>query len=723
MGPGYLKFSDERLPGHIQTQLGDSLLKSLCQCLEETNTPLVPVRFGRLILLVTLMLRIFNFVVVLYIICGHALFAANPDDIEFRARLVKEAGVFHMGESIEMEISYSSQAEKKYFGSFSGPSPELAGVTPSVSPLDGVLDLRELRRDRGWAGSILGGYGYVGPKPTTQQLDLARWYRFQRPGHYSVIFTSIEVSRMKSPEEGGGKEPLTLESSPVDFDILPADPAWVGEQLGNIEQALKTAGNDGAHSVALYHLALLDTPASVRMLVELYLASSDGGVDWAFNSGLRDSSQIDVIIPLLEAVLSDPTAHIPSDLPGLLADLQTRKELGVMPAYPSDPGEQQKWTELLNARAKVHNKYLAQAHALLVVSIEKRSGPQRATAIYQAWLDANALNATKPVAPEERSRLESNVLAVADDLDHAQQVQFVILAWQTMPHAELLPLIRELAKDSFNHPAGYDSHEAFQLWCEERPEECGAAILQNVLETNAKMDKNVILLMPEAEHPELDKIVETQLRDPALLWDAFQSQRTAAVILRAGSRNVIPAVDLYLDQSTGTRRCDGVTRGELLGYLFRVAPEDGGKRLAAELEARNDFCSSEVLRTLHQVRPSDELIPIVTKALNSPNLGVAQLAAIYLGEHGSASTEDALWQRLQALWTAWQGRSSELPNEIMNFGTDDRNQNATLERALASALSHARNWKLGPTELDRLHSGCLTQPCRDIADGKMSLGL
>ena len=64
-----------------------------------------------------------------------------------------------MGESIEMEISYSSQIEKKYYGSFSGPTPESIAVTPYVTPSDGVSDLRGLRRDRGMTSTGPGGAG------------------------------------------------------------------------------------------------------------------------------------------------------------------------------------------------------------------------------------------------------------------------------------------------------------------------------------------------------------------------------------------------------------------------------------------------------------------------------------------------------------------------------------------------------------------------------------
>jgi hypothetical protein len=132
-----------------------------------------------------------------------------------------------------MEISYSSQVEKKYYRSFSGAPPYSDAITPQIAPADGVLDLRELRRDlrEGWGSSGVGGFGYVGPQPVTQQVELCEWYRFLKPGHYSIIFTSNEVSRVKSKEDGGGREPVTLESNPVDLDILPADPAWVAGEL------------------------------------------------------------------------------------------------------------------------------------------------------------------------------------------------------------------------------------------------------------------------------------------------------------------------------------------------------------------------------------------------------------------------------------------------------------------------------------------------------------
>ena len=315
--------------------------------------------------------RIFVFGIALLLICVHPLVDTNPEDIEFRVHLVKDTHAYHMGESIELEIVYSSQSEKKYQRNSTS---SLENVNLRLTPSDGVVDLRLLRWENGWGGSVIGGMGYLASQPVTQQLNLCAWYRFYKPGHYSLIIMSKEVSRLKSAEEGGGQENLTLESPPVEFDILPADPAWAAGELSNIEQALKVAEAPGDSARALGRLALLDTPASVQKLLHLYFAKSDVAPEWLISSDLRESSQIDIIIPSLETALSDPTVTIPSTLPALLASLQTLKHLGMPVAYPNDPAKQQEWTEKSKERSEAYAKYFAQANALLVASIDRRTG-------------------------------------------------------------------------------------------------------------------------------------------------------------------------------------------------------------------------------------------------------------------------------------------------------------------------------------------------------------
>ena len=80
-----------------------------------------------------------------------------------------------------------------------------------------------------------------------------------------------------------------------------------------------------------------------------------------------------------------------------------------------------------------------------------------------------------------------------------------------------------------------------------------------------------------------------------------------------------------------------------------------------------------------------------------------------------------VWQRLDALWNLWHDQAAELRNNLSQPGV--QREPGLLEQSLASALAHATNWKLSSAEQDRLRSGCLTEQCQRIAEGKMRLGL
>jgi hypothetical protein len=142
--------------------------------------------------------------------------------------------------------------------------------------------------------------------------------------------------------------------------------------------------------------------------------------------------------------------------------------------------------------------------------------------------------------------------------------------------------------------------------------------------------------------------------------------------------------------------------------------------MAAQIQTE-DRCGDQIFRVLNTARYSDDLIPIAMQALNSPNLSIAGTAALFLGQHGPASTQDALWQRLNAFWKAWHGRGREL---LVQSGFNDvRTKNANFERELVSALTHAKHWTLSETDRSNLREHCITDQCRDIVDKKMSVSL
>jgi hypothetical protein len=646
---------------------------------------------------------------------------ANPADLEFRIRFVRNSVTYHAGESIEVEISYSSNAEKKYHAFWTSPSPEYGYETPQVSPIDAVADLRDLIR--GWAGSFAGTDGYLGPEPRTGHLDLSDWYRFRKAGHYSLVITSRAVSRMKGDDEGGGEEHLTLESNALEFDIVPADPAWSAAELTEIEGVLDHSEDPQELYPALHRLAILDTPASLQKLVRLYLAQgAQGGESAILYRGLNNTRHTDLVIELLESSLSDPKRNSRGVGADLLAEFEVRKELGVFPRRPDDPEKAKAWEQKAEDRNKAYEKYFAKANALLLASLQRRTGPERLAAIYEAWNNAERQNGQKPSVPETLSQLRSDVLAIALELTPGNRVQILYSLWPTQPHAQLKPIVLSLAElhskeDSFSLEEGY------KFWCEGWSRECSSAILSDAVHPGTLTSKNAVFLVPEAEHPEFDEVLSGRLRDPEMLLNSWESQRTAAVILRAGSRKLQPTVDEFLDKYTSQPRYACEIEAYLVGYLFRIANADAAKRSIEETQSEKKPCGSELLRTLHQVRYTDELISVAVKAVDSPHLGSAGTAAMFLAQHGPASAEGTLWRRLDALREAWSERVVELRAVETRIGENGiQNQAALLEQELVSGLVTGVNWKLTSADQERMREGCLTNKCREIADGKMSFG-
>jgi hypothetical protein len=647
----------------------------------------------------------------------------HPAGLEFHARLVSDSHVFHIGEPIEIEISYSSNTVKKYQTSRTNPNPDWGSVQPRVSPSSGVTDLRDRRRDigRGFGGSILGGGPeFLSEKPITENLNLSFWYRFETPGRYSVVVSSGVVWQIKTSEEGGGRENLALESNPVEFEILPPDPAWQSAEFSNITQALDAAKYPGDRYVAIHRLSALDSPAAVNKLVDLFLLSSPDYSEGSFTyTALRESSRSDLIIPRLQAALTNPMSGVAPQLPELLATLQTQAELGIPHMSAMDPAQEAEREQQLKDRLKTRDKYLTQANAQLLTSIQLRSGPQRAQAIFQAWTDAQILNMTSPQSPASLSQLQQQVFDVERELTPGQRLQLVTSAWQTMPHEQLLPIIRTLTNGT-GPEAAFFVHSAFELWCKDWPAECHAEILRRAGESDPLINQHVIYMLPEAEHPELDNFLLEKLAAPP---GHTPFAPVSALILRAGSKNLLPSIEKALDHLDPVWKFDCEPQAHLLGYLFRFAPKDAASRLTTIMQSPADPCGNQLLRFLNQSRYSDDLIPIAVAGLNSPNISAAGLSATFLGTRAPESAKAALWLRLEMLWHDWHDRSAQLQSSSYSWGNAPLEQAAMLEQALASALAHATNWKLTPAEHDRLFSGCLTEPCRNIADGKMSMGM
>src|SRR5260370_29684458 len=131
--------------------------------------------------------RLFLWFAFLFFLFGSRAIASNPSDLRFQLRSVKEIPAYHQSESILLEISYSASTKDKYQRSSNS---ALQGIQIHIVPIDGVLDLKVLRFEHGWGGSIIGSMGVLSSQPTTQQIDLCSLYRLEKAAHYSAYITT-----------------------------------------------------------------------------------------------------------------------------------------------------------------------------------------------------------------------------------------------------------------------------------------------------------------------------------------------------------------------------------------------------------------------------------------------------------------------------------------------------------------------------------------------------
>jgi hypothetical protein len=390
-------------------------------------------------------------------LCAPCTRAANPDDLDLVLRLTRDPPVFHAGEPIEFEISYSTRTEGKYRGTWTNPAPGLGLAGLHLSPTSGVVDLLSLR-EGSFAGSILSGVGNLDPKqPVTQKADLAGWYRFEKGGHYELRVSSAQVSRIKSAEEGGGLEPIALESNSVEFDVLPRDAAWEERELASTLQDL--GGDPAVQAQAVHRLALLDTAGAIRKLVSLFLATAaplgdataaSSPDDYRIYSGIEQSERLELIVPLLETALEDPQRRPGSNLVDLLAGLQVRQDLGPPPGpSPDDPARKKEWEADWAKRNKRLQDYRTEATGKLLASVRQRSGPQRNAALFQAWQVMERQNGTEE-APAALVQLRQEVLASARELPLYDLMNFAteVLTRKSLPREQILPLLRDLAQSA-----------------------------------------------------------------------------------------------------------------------------------------------------------------------------------------------------------------------------------------------------------------------------------
>ncbi|HLM56941.1 MAG TPA: hypothetical protein VK422_12555, partial [Pyrinomonadaceae bacterium] len=375
---------------------------------------------------------------------------SNPPGVGFAVRLKGGQTRFHPGEVIALELAFSSDAPGAY--QLDNASYDRGGRLEiddfHLDPEDGTADPLEDYFGSGLFGFMGGGlraYPELEAKPYVVNAELNERVRFERPGRYRLYVTSHRVAPLRRREEDG--ETLVT-SNVVEFEILPADPAWSKRALAEAVRVLDSKGAGANHRAACRVLRFLNTEAATRELARHFREDeSPGGCEREFNFGLLATPHRALAVSEMERRLVAPDHPVTTEFLRTLAFLSLLQQQGFAPLPPYVPGDEARtelFTKEYERRRAAYKTTLDGYVRRLALAVFAKEGRARALSLDALlWMRDHAPRRGGEAGQDEKL-LKDALAAVFAELPVRDQAQLLEYQWDVVATPAMLPALRRL---------------------------------------------------------------------------------------------------------------------------------------------------------------------------------------------------------------------------------------------------------------------------------------
>jgi len=398
--------------------------------------------------------------------CSIRAFAVAPSDVHLTLAVTKSPAVYHLGERIVCELSFSASTPEKYGIVNIGYSRHSSGSgleTFIVTPSDGTSDPNvDVNRQLAfiYAESVLSSFTTLSSVPSVVKIDLNEWLRFNRPGVYRLQARSSRVGLFHE------SLPVALSSNEIELNVLPADPAWTAGEISDIRKILDSSASSAEQkTTAASRLRYLNTESSTAEMVPQLPDSADEPYHHALYQGLIESSFRKNAIKMLQQTLRGPATLVSWDAVDVLTTLTLVDEYQNQPMPEELSALQRSAQERRDRYSAVSARYAAELKA----SLPQRSGRALTDAIFALWKEQELHSQGAP--SDSLVALRQEIVSIAGDLTLNQQAWLLSIYWQGLPNrASLLSLVKKLALS--DQPivlswVGRDLRKtALACWCE-----------------------------------------------------------------------------------------------------------------------------------------------------------------------------------------------------------------------------------------------------------------
>lgn len=623
---------------------------------------------------------------------------AQQDGVSFTISFSDGISRFHVGEVIPIELSFRAlvpdayDMETRNYDRSGRLNIEQFHVTPP-----GRDPLRNYYSTGAFFGGGLGGQRALTSEPQVMDEDLNEWVALDKPGHYSVYVTSGRVARRGAQKD----EPVQLQSNALEFDIVAADPAWQQETLSSVVTTLGMGSSTREEkSAALRVLRFLDTPESVRELVQLLGSDNSDNSDWNEIGGLAGSHYQSLVVRELEQQMNNPDIGLTGSYLYILTKLKVQLDEPPLPPYPEKDAQAQKaWEEQRDAQGKEFTELQAALYekaAGLVPSKGVRARAETLVALLQR--PSQQPDDIKPLTEIPPEEVASAFLSLSED----QQWSLLMSFWERLAvPAMVAPLEQVATQPDMKQQMLRDL--ALRCLYELDPNEARPIFLQEIMHPHVDngmftVKGETLGLLTDKTLPQFDQMLSARLGQK----DSRTMGLDAQLVARYSTKTILPQVKATYEKGLGQWDC--VTEDGFVLYFLRVDPDYGVKRLAVAPSA----CMTNSLPAVIQMKRWREVEPGIIARLNGPDLNRARQAAEALAKYGDAQAEKALWERLRRFHAQWAVRGNELAADRPGMARD-ANEAMGFQFGLVEAIGRAQAWLVTDEQITELENLTLGQ--------------
>lgn len=619
----------------------------------------------------------------------------QPDSpIRLTLRLTDGRLQFRPGEIIPIELEFSSATRTRF--TVDGATYDRSGrLTIDEFVIDRIDDVSDPMLDYfgsigGFIGGGIRGMGVLGDKPFTVKLELNEWFRFDKPGMYTLAVKSRRVT----DEFVTPYAVVAVESNTVSFEILPRDATWDASQLETARRIIDANQPPLGARAGCRMIRFLGTDAAAMEMIRRYGADTDHGCDFDYMAGLFSAANRAAVVRAMEGGLRA------ADQPVTGSYLRTLSTLSVYLQHPEFRPAQTRATKgrlvaggELSRRSDLIDAAMSMYRDMLTAAMLDKTDRVRAITL----AEAQALTQRQPSAESAASRAQ--LAAAFLDLPVERQTNLLEYQWRTLAGPAMLPVLRRLiAAAPTDAPSAADL--ALRRLTQLAPDEARSLILRGIQNPRRGATLKTLGSLRDAELPELDDAL-------AANFEASNSEIHAALVQRYATRKVAPRILASAREKIGVMACS--QQASILAYFLRVDEATGSTLLDRAMTSRATGC----WRSLNQIAAL-RMTPVVQARavadLDNSDPDVVIAAIRTLGQHGSPAALEPLRMAFQRWHATWVDRAAEL---AYSRAVERPNaKQAMVEDAFRQAIGTGRRWLVRATELRELQSWCVTDNCR-----------